>query len=79
MHTHAVHMTTHQTHNDCWVHKTQALSIKHLVLGCDALKLRRRTSCALHVEEGGERETERGQSGIGHVRAYACVLVFCQL
>ena len=41
------------------VHKTQALSIKHTVLGCDALKLHRRTSCARHIEEGGERDRER--------------------
>jgi hypothetical protein len=50
------------------VHKTQALSIKHLVLGCDALKLRRRTSCARHIEEEGERERERqreDRAGLG--------------
>ena len=57
------------------VHKTQALSIKHTVLGCDALKLHRRTSCARHIEEGGERErqreTERDWACVAHALVYS--------
>jgi hypothetical protein len=33
------------------VHKTQSLSIKHLVLGCVALKLCAPLSCAIHIKE----------------------------
>ena len=52
------HMRSETSCSDCWaltVHKTQALSIKHLVLGCVALSFTRAWCAARYsVEESAE-------------------------